>query len=204
MPNTHHSTNSNVHLAALEAPKVYLVDDDAAIRDALSLLLSLRGFDSIAFASGEEALEALSPSSRGCVLSDLRMPGVSGLELMEQAQSRGISLPIVMLTAHGDVATTRAALQGGAFDFLEKPIDDEILIDVLKHAIAEDARGHIQRIETGRQLARLETVVDDRLRRASFATRIDAARGRHLGVGRQRGISHGFDRLDLHRVLVER
>lgn len=156
MPNTHHSTNSNVLLAALETPKVYLVDDDAAIRDALTLLLSLRGFDSIAFASGEEALEALSPSSRGCVLSDLRMPGVSGLELMEQAQSRGISLPIVMLTAHGDVATTRAALQGGAFDFLEKPIDDEILIDVLKHAIAEDARGHLQRIETGRQLARLE------------------------------------------------
>lgn len=156
MPNTHASLSSSTPRTTLENPKVYLVDDDAAIRDALTLLLSLRGFESIAFASAEEALEALTPASRGCVLSDLRMPGVSGLDLMQEAQNRGITLPIVMLTAHGDVATTRAALQGGAVDFLEKPIDDEILIDVLKHALAEDERGHLQRLETGRQLARLE------------------------------------------------
>ena len=137
-------------------PKVYLVDDDAAIRDALSLLLSLRGLDSVAFASGEEALEHIEPSARGCILSDLRMPGLGGLEFMEQVQQRDIRIPLVMLTAHGDVATTRAALRGGAFDFLEKPIDDDILIDVLKHAISEDAQGHRQRLETGRQLARIE------------------------------------------------
>ena len=137
-------------------PKVYLVDDDAAIRDALSLLLSLRGLDSVAFASGEEALEHIEPSARGCILSDLRMPGLGGLEFMEQVQQRDIRIPVVMLTAHGDVATTRAALRGGAFDFLEKPIDDDILIDVLKHAISEDAQGHRQRLETGRQLARIE------------------------------------------------
>lgn len=139
-----------------EIPKIFLVDDDAGIRDALSLLLSLRGMESVAFASGEEALEHIEPTSRGCILSDLRMPGLGGIELMHAMQERGVTLPIVMLTAHGDVATTRAALRGGAFDFLEKPIDDDILIDVLKHAMSEDEQGHRQRLETGRQLARIE------------------------------------------------
>ncbi len=139
-----------------EIPKIFLVDDDAGIRDTLSLLLSLRGMESVAFASGEEALEHIEPTSRGCILSDLRMPGLGGIELMHAMQERGVTLPIVMLTAHGDVATTRAALRGGAFDFLEKPIDDDILIDVLKHAMSEDEQGHRQRLETGRQLARIE------------------------------------------------
>ena len=143
-------------MTQLEPAKVYLVDDDAAIRDALHLLLSLRGIDSVAFASGEEAVEHIEPCARGCILSDLRMPGLGGVELMKKLQERDIRIPIVMLTAHGDVATTRAALRGGAFDFLEKPIDDDILIDVLKHAISEDAQRHQQRLETGRQLARIE------------------------------------------------
>lgn len=139
-----------------ESSKVFLVDDDASIRDALSLLLSLRGLEPVAFASAEEALQHIGASDRGCILSDLRMPGLGGIELLQVMQDRGVTLPIVMLTAHGDVATTRAALRGGAFDFLEKPIDDDILIDVLRHAISEDEKGYLQKLETGRQLARIE------------------------------------------------
>lgn len=139
-------------------PRVFLVDDDAAIRDALYLLLQLRGIEVDVYASAAEALEAIRPDSRGCVLTDLRMPGLTGLELMAQLGTRDISLPVVMLTAHGDVATTRAALRGGAFDFLEKPIDEDILVDVVRHAINEDAKGHRKRLEVDATLARIESL----------------------------------------------
>ena len=135
--------------------RVYLVDDDAAVRDALRLLLELRGLAVDAFASAEAALMRIDRTSRGCVLTDLRMPVMSGLELMFELRKRSIDLPVVVLTAHGDVATTRAALRGGAFDFLEKPVDEDILGDVLSHAISEDARGHQRRLETDARLAKI-------------------------------------------------
>lgn len=128
-------------------PTVYLVDDDAAVREALSLLLSLKGFVSQVFASAETFLATYRPEWRGCLLTDLRMPGLSGLELQRTLAERGIALPVVVLTAHGDVATTRAAMKAGAFDFLEKPVDDAVLVDVLRHAIDQDARVHQARRE---------------------------------------------------------
>ena len=135
--------------------RVYLVDDDAAVRDALRLLLELRGLAVEVFASAEAALMRIDRTSRGCVLTDLRMPVMTGLELMFELRKRSIDLPVVVLTAHGDVSTTRAALRGGAFDFLEKPVDEDILADVLSHAISEDARGHQRRLETDARLARI-------------------------------------------------
>lgn len=123
-------------------PTVYFVDDDAAVRDALSLLLSLKGFLSQVFASAETFLETYRPEWRGCLLTDLRMPGMSGIELQQELTARGASLPVVVLTAHGDVATTREAMKAGAYDFLEKPVDEQVLVDVLKNAIAYDAEAH--------------------------------------------------------------
>jgi FixJ family two-component response regulator len=123
-------------------PTVYFVDDDAAVRDALSLLLSLKGFLSQVFASAETFLETYRPEWRGCLLTDLRMPGMSGVELQQELVARGATLPVVVLTAHGDVATTRAAMKAGAYDFLEKPVDEQILVDVLKSAIAHDSETH--------------------------------------------------------------
>lgn len=138
--------------------RVYLVDDDAAVRDALRLLLELRGLAVEVFASAEAALMRIDRGSRGCVLTDLRMPVMTGLDLMFELRERSIDLPVVVLTAHGDVSTTRAALRGGAFDFLEKPVDEDILADVLSHAIAEDARGHQRRVETDARLARIDAL----------------------------------------------
>ena len=135
--------------------RVFLVDDDAAVRDALRLLLELRGLAVEAFPSAEAALMRIDRTSRGCVLTDLRMPAMTGLELMFELRTRSIDLPVVVLTAHGDVSTTCAALRGGAFDFLEKPVDEDILADVLSHAISEDARGHQRRLETDARLARI-------------------------------------------------
>lgn len=139
-------------------PTVFVVDDDAAIRDALSLLISLKGLRASVFSSGEAFLAVYDVQWRGCLLTDLQMPGMNGLDLQTALQERGVVLPVVVLTAHGDVATTRAALKNGAVDFLEKPVDDDVLVDVLKNAIRIDAERHrarTQRVETMTRLGRL-------------------------------------------------
>lgn len=139
-------------------PTVFVVDDDASIRDALSLLISLKGLRPAVFSSAEDFLAVYDSQSRGCLLTDLQMTGMSGLDLQTVLQERGIGLPVVVLTAHGDVATTRTALKNGAVDFLEKPVDDDVLIDVLRNAIRIDAERHrarIKQVETMTRLGRL-------------------------------------------------
>jgi RNA polymerase sigma factor (sigma-70 family) len=121
---------------------VFLIDDDASVRDSLSLLLSLKGMRTQLFAAAETFLETYRPEWRGCVLTDLQMPTMSGLDLQRALLDRGITLPVVVLTAHGDVQTTRLAMKSGAFDFLEKPVNDEVLLDVLSNAIREDSVRH--------------------------------------------------------------
>lgn len=118
---------------------VFLIDDDPAVRDSLSLVLSLKGMRTQLFASAKAFLETYRPERRGCVLTDLQMPEMSGLELQQALKERAWILPVVVLTAHGDVQTTRLAMKSGAFDFLEKPVDHEVLLDVLHNAIREDA-----------------------------------------------------------------
>jgi len=141
-----------------QSPIVYLVDDDPSVRDALMLLLSLRNIPARPFDDAESLIDELTTDHRGCVLSDLKMPGKSGLELLSELIAKNIRLPIVILTAHGDVATTRAALRGGAFDFLEKPVDEDILVDVLTHALAEEARSFSRQRETDGHRARVSTL----------------------------------------------
>ena len=122
----------------IESGTVFLIDDDPSVRDSLSLLLSLKGVRTQLLANAESFIEAYRPGWVGCVLTDLRMPGMTGLELQAALRARAIELPVVVLTAHGDVATARAALKNGAFDFLEKPIDDALLIEVLGNALRVD------------------------------------------------------------------
>jgi len=117
---------------------VFLIDDDAGVRDSLTLLLSLKGLRTQPFANAESFIETYRPDWSGCVLTDLRMPGMTGLELQAALRERQVDVPVVVLTAHGDVATARAALKNGAFDFLEKPIDDAMLVDVLRNALRAD------------------------------------------------------------------
>ncbi len=126
----------------MSEPTVFLIDDDASVRDSLALLLSLKGLRTQVFASAESFLDTYQDSWRGCLVTDLQMPGMSGLELQDRLRERGIALPVVVLTAYGDVGTTRVALKSGAFDFLEKPIEDTVLLDVLTNAIRVDAERH--------------------------------------------------------------
>lgn len=121
-----------------DALSVVLVDDDAAVRDSLALLLGLRGYRTVTFASAEDLLAAVTPDWFGCVVADLRMPGKSGLELAAELQARGIAMPVVIITAHGDVASARTAFRLNAVDFLEKPFDDDALVDALETGHARE------------------------------------------------------------------
>jgi two-component system, LuxR family, response regulator FixJ len=134
---------------------VFVIDDDASVRDSINLILSLKGMRTQLFSSAEDFLEAYGSEWRGCILTDLQMPGMSGLDLQRALLERGILLPVVVLTAHGDVPTTRVAMKGGAFDFLEKPINDEILLDVLKNAIREDIHRYAAQSAEGALRSRL-------------------------------------------------
>lgn len=115
---------------------VFIVDDDASMRDAMSLLLSLRGHASATFASAEDFLRALDPGWRGCAVLDIRMPGMSGLELQRILRERVPELPVVVITAHGDVAAARAAFLMHAVDFVEKPFDGDAFLATVEAALA--------------------------------------------------------------------
>lgn len=120
-------------------PTIFIVDDDAPVRDSLALLLGLKGYAIRSFASAEDFLTACQPDWHGCLLLDIRMAGMNGLELQQQLISRQIVLPIIFITGHGDVAAARAALKAGAADFLEKPLDDQILITTIADALERSA-----------------------------------------------------------------
>jgi FixJ family two-component response regulator len=122
--------------AALSPVAVYIVDDDAAVRDSLEILLRLHGYPARSFASGEAFLVALDKHdlrTGGVVLLDLRLPGIGGAQVHAELAARGIAWPIVILTAHGDVASARNALKAGASDFIEKPIQEKVLLAALAH-----------------------------------------------------------------------
>lgn len=118
---------------------VFIVDDDASIRDAVSLLLSLHGHATACFANAEDFLGALQPDWRGCLVLDLRMPGMSGLDLQRKLREGGPALPVVIITAHGDVAAAREAFLADAVDFIEKPFDSDQLLKAVNTALAGGA-----------------------------------------------------------------
>lgn len=118
---------------------VYLVDDDEAIRDALSWLFQSRGLECRCHASAEEFLEAWRPELAGCLVLDIRMEGMTGSELFDRLRERGNRLPVIFLTGHGDVPMAVAALKKGAFDFVEKPCNDNELVNRVIEAIRRDA-----------------------------------------------------------------
>ncbi len=113
---------------------VFIVDDDASVRDSLSLMLSLQGYSTATFASAEDFLRILQPELRGCVVADIRMPGMSGLELQQTLHSRLPHLPVIVVTAHGDVAAARQAFLADAVDFIEKPFEPGQIIAAIQKA----------------------------------------------------------------------
>ena len=113
---------------------VFIVDDDASVRDSLSLMLSLHGYPTATFASAEDFLHAWQPHWRGCIVADIRMAGMSGLQLQESLRARSCGMPVIVVTAHGDVATARQAFLADAVDFIEKPFEPQQIITAIEHA----------------------------------------------------------------------
>jgi len=119
---------------------VYVVDDDPGVRDSLGLMLGLAGYRTALFADAESFLAAWRPEWSGCLVADLRLPGKTGVELQAALRERGASLPVVIITAHGDVPSARTAFQAEAVDFIEKPFDVEQVKAAIGKAFDRESR----------------------------------------------------------------
>lgn len=137
-------------------PVVCVVDDDDAFRDSLVWLLQSAGYAVTAYASADALLQSWPPERAGCMLLDIRMPGLSGLELQAELARRGYSAPVVFVTGHGDVPMAVGAMQKGAYHFLEKPFSDHVLLDIVARALKADAQTHAERARRFTVAARLE------------------------------------------------
>lgn len=128
--------------------RVLLVDDDPDVRDAAALLLSTSGYEVEAFDSAETLLERVRPVDRGCLVLDVRLPEMSGLALQRALHERGIRLPIVFISGHGDIPMAVEAVNAGALDFLEKPFDENALLERIERALQVDREqaGHTQAV----------------------------------------------------------
>jgi FixJ family two-component response regulator len=126
---------------------IFIVDDDASVREAVSNLLESVGFRTRVFPSTEEFQAAARPEVPSCLLLDVRLPGVSGLEFQEMLAQAGISIPIIFITAHGDVPMTSRAMKGGAIDFLMKPFQKEDLLEAIHQGLERDRRRREEQAE---------------------------------------------------------
>ncbi len=131
---------------------VYVVDDDDAVRSSLRLLLKSVGIPAVSFGSARDFIAAYDPNVPGCLVLDVRMPGMSGLELQEELNRRGAIIPVIFITGHGDIPMAVEAMQHGAFDFLQKPFRDQDLIDRVQRALATDAKNR-SALNEGHQIA---------------------------------------------------
>ncbi|GJJ01033.1 MULTISPECIES: response regulator transcription factor [unclassified Duganella] len=134
---------------------VFIVDDDPSVRDALGLLLGVRGYRTAMFASGEAFLQSWQPAWRGCMLIDIRMSGMDGLSLQMELIRRGWGLPVIIMSGHGDVSMARAAFKADAVDFLEKPFDDVKLIAAIDEALARARSVHSEQQRRSRSVSLL-------------------------------------------------
>lgn len=140
------------------APTIFIVDDDEGVRNSLCFLLKTVDLATRAFALASEFLEAYRPEQPGCLILDVRMPGMSGLELQQQLNVRGATIPVIFITGHGDVPMAVEAMQQGAFDFLQKPFRDQDLIDRVQRALERDARSRATLAEHAKIRQRLRSM----------------------------------------------
>ena len=148
----------DAHSGFTPAPTVYVVDDDQAVCNSLRLLLKSVGLATQTMSSAAEFLAAYQPGQPGCLVLDVRMPGMSGLELQQELNVRGGTIPVIFVTGHGDVPMAVEAMQHGAFDFLQKPFRDQDLIDRIQRALERDARNRAALTQHARIRQRFESL----------------------------------------------
>lgn len=183
----------------MSSPTVFVVDDDAAVRDSLSLLLETAGLPAEAYASAEAFLAALHSDRSGCIVLDVRMPGMAGPALQTELARRGVRLPIIFLTAHGDVPTSVQAMKAGAVDFLTKPVNGALLLDRV-HAAMERNAEERQRETAQRALRERLTGLTEREREILA---LAVAGQPNKEIARQLGISYRTVEVHRSRILLK-
>ena len=136
---------------------VHVIDDDDAVRDALAFLLRVENFSVRAYESGKAFLDAVPAAQAGCVITDVRMPDIDGLDLLRDLKTREIDWPVIVMTGRADVPVAIEAIKSGAIDFIEKPYDAEVLLGAVRFALGGQATGarDVQRTEIQQKLAAL-------------------------------------------------
>ncbi len=180
-------------------PTVFIVDDDDAVRQFVCKLVESVNLNAEAYASGREFLDGYDGDRPGCLLLDIRMPGMSGLELQQELKSRGFELPTIVLTGHGNVQVAVQAMQMGALDFVEKPFNNELLLARVQKAVAVGLRAHQQRVSHRDIEARLASLT----RREQQVLEFVAAGKKNRAIANQLNISEKT--VELHRAnLMEK
>ncbi len=139
-------------------PMVYVLDDDASVRDALARLLRSVGLKPDLSASAQEFLQKQRPEVPSCLILDVRLPGKNGLDFQHELAEKNISIPIIFITAHGDIPMTVRAMKAGAVEFLTKPFRDQDLLDAIQLALERDRAARREKAERASLLARLESL----------------------------------------------
>ena len=138
------------------SPTVYVIDDDTDVRVSMQELLNSAGFRCECFASAEDFLRASRSDAAGCIILDISLPGINGLEFQQQLGRAGLRIPIIFLTGHGDIPTTVSAMKSGAVEFFTKPFDDEQLLHAVQHALVRDRNRRMQEAEIAAVRGRYE------------------------------------------------
>jgi two-component system, LuxR family, response regulator FixJ len=182
--------------AAMPDKTVFLVDDDAAVRNGLSFLLRAAGYAVEGFPSALSFLEGYDPRRGGCLLLDVQMPRMTGVELQQQLNVRGWRIPVVFITGHATVSLAIAAIKAGAFDFLEKPLNEEALLECIERALSRNDRAQEERLERAQLQARAALLTE----REREVLDLVAAGEPNKVIARHLGIS--FRTVELHRAHI--
>jgi two-component system, LuxR family, response regulator FixJ len=137
---------------------IHLIDDDEAVRRALAFLLGTAGLAVRVYESGQSFLDGLDTAQAGCIVSDVRMPGIDGLELQKRLKQRGVTMPVIIMTGHADVPLAVAAMKSGAVDFIEKPFPDAVLLTAIGNALEKQGRQAASSSEAGEVRTRLASL----------------------------------------------
>ncbi|PHR92793.1 MAG: DNA-binding response regulator [Robiginitomaculum sp.] len=136
--------------------RVYILDDDEAVRDSMSALLDSYGFEQKVFSSANTFLAEVSPEYAGCLLLDIRMPEMDGLEVLQRLVKDGIKLPVIIITGHGDLPMAVKAMKAGAVDFIEKPFEEDVLVESVRRAMAIGEKIYLEKTEQKNLQSRIE------------------------------------------------